>query len=236
MARVMGVDASKGGWFGLVLDPTGHTAHVAGGIAELVALAEADGPLDAIGIDIPIGLPDRSRRRADQLARQAVGPRRVSSVYMTPVRAALMAGTHDDAVARNRELVGEGVSDSGIRPAGADLRGRPVGTGSAAPRRRGAPGAQLRHDGRRATRRFEENLGRRGAAPSTAGRLGHLARAGHRPAGRPGPGRRRPRRRGSRMVGPAGRGGYGGEPTRPAGGVLRRLAVLDPHLARTVID
>ena len=110
MPRVMGVDAAKGGWFGLVLDPAGHTAHVAGGIAELVALAEAGGPLDAIGIDIPIGLPDRSRRRADELARQAVGPRRVSSVYLTPVRAALAAGTHDAAVARNRELIGEGVS------------------------------------------------------------------------------------------------------------------------------
>jgi predicted RNase H-like nuclease len=82
---------------------------VAADIAALVARAVAGGRLDAVGIDIPIGLPDAGRRRADVLARTEVGARR-SSVFLTPVRPALLAADHASAVAVNRELAGEGVS------------------------------------------------------------------------------------------------------------------------------
>ncbi len=60
-------------------------------------------------IDIPIGLPDTGRRRADLLARKAAGPR-WASVFITPVRAALEAGDHLSASAINRRLTGEGIS------------------------------------------------------------------------------------------------------------------------------
>ncbi|MGX1612606.1 DUF429 domain-containing protein [Micromonospora chalcea] len=50
-----------------------------------------------------------SRRQADVLAYKLVGPRR-SSVFMTPVRAALEAGSHAVTVQVNRERAGEGVS------------------------------------------------------------------------------------------------------------------------------
>jgi len=53
----------------------------------LVSLADTDG---RVAVDIPIGLPDTGRRRADVQARQAVGGRR-SAVFLTPVRAALLA-------------------------------------------------------------------------------------------------------------------------------------------------
>lgn len=108
-SRVLGVDACKVGWVGVVVQDGGAAVHVAKTVAALVADAEGDGHCAVIGIDIPIGLPDTGRRRADLLAYQLVGPRR-SSVFMTPVRAALEAGSHAAAVQVNREQAGEGVS------------------------------------------------------------------------------------------------------------------------------
>jgi predicted RNase H-like nuclease len=56
-----------------------------------------------------IGLLDTGRRQADVLAYKRVGPRR-SSVFMTPVQAALEAGSHAAAVEVNQHWAGEGVS------------------------------------------------------------------------------------------------------------------------------
>jgi predicted RNase H-like nuclease len=107
--RVLGVDACQAGWVGLTLHGDETQGFLASTISDLVDQAAADGPLDAVAIDIPIGLPDEGRRQADVLARAAVGPRR-SSVFMTPVLPALLAANHTAAVAINRELAGEGVS------------------------------------------------------------------------------------------------------------------------------
>ncbi|MDH2424963.1 DUF429 domain-containing protein [Sphaerisporangium sp. TRM90804] len=107
--RVLGVDACKAGWVGIVLAKGCTSAHFAVSIGELVALAEREGELAAVAIDIPIGLPDAGRREADVLARRAVGPR-WASVFMTPVRAALEADDHASAVAISRRLAGEGIS------------------------------------------------------------------------------------------------------------------------------
>jgi predicted RNase H-like nuclease len=108
-ARVLGVDACPGGWVGVVLADGSPTAHVARRFADVVALASADGPVTVVGVDIPIGLPGTGRRAADVLAKAAVGPLR-SSVFLTPVRAALLAPDHATAVVLNRQLAGEGTS------------------------------------------------------------------------------------------------------------------------------
>jgi predicted RNase H-like nuclease len=60
--RVLGVDACKAGWVGVVLDDGAAAAHVAKSVAALVAAVEMDGDLAVIGIDIPIGLADTGRR------------------------------------------------------------------------------------------------------------------------------------------------------------------------------
>jgi predicted RNase H-like nuclease len=88
--RVLGVDACKAGWVGIALSGRTITAYTAAHVDELVAAAHTDGSVDVVAIDMPIGLPDDGTRRADGLARAAVGPRR-SSVFITPVRAALEA-------------------------------------------------------------------------------------------------------------------------------------------------
>lgn len=112
-ARVLGVDACKSGWIGIALTggATGETttAYTATDIEELVAVAHTNGPVQVVAIDMPIGLPDAGTRRADQLARAAIGARR-SSVFITPVRAALEAPDHATAIAVNQHATGAGVS------------------------------------------------------------------------------------------------------------------------------
>jgi len=107
--RVLGVDACRGGWIGVSLGVGPTTAHFGPNIQDLIASAELHGRFDVVAIDMPIGLPDSGRRQADLQARAAVGARR-SSVFMTPVRAALEATDHDSAVLINRERAGEGLS------------------------------------------------------------------------------------------------------------------------------
>jgi predicted RNase H-like nuclease len=113
-SRVLGVDACRMGWVGVVLHEGVATVHVAKTIAALVGDVEIHGHLAVIGIDIPIGLPDSGRRQADMLAYKLVGPRR-SSVFMTPVRAAMAADSHAAAVQVNKERAGEGVSVQAYR-------------------------------------------------------------------------------------------------------------------------
>ncbi len=117
--RVLGVDACKAGWVGVLIDDADGSvrAFVAASIADLVARAETGGAVAAIGIDIPIGLADARMRQADILARQAAGVRR-SSVFLTPVRAALGCADFASAVAVNRERTGSGFSIQayGLKP------------------------------------------------------------------------------------------------------------------------
>ncbi len=90
-------------------EPWDPRPYVAPTIRQLAELAVADGPLQVIAMDIPIGLADTGRRRADQLARQALG-RRWPSLFITPVREAVEAGDFPAALAANRRLAGEGIS------------------------------------------------------------------------------------------------------------------------------
>lgn len=131
MVRVLGVDACRTGWVGIALDAVPR-AYSAPRIDALVAQAIADGPLDVVGVDMPIGLPDSGYRHADVLAREVVGRLR-SSVFMTPTRRALEAPNHATASALNRELTGAGISIQafGLKPKLAEVE-------------RWAPGAQVR--------------------------------------------------------------------------------------------
>jgi predicted RNase H-like nuclease len=68
-----------------------------------------DPVLSVIGIDMPIGLPDRGARQADRLAQKVLG-RRASSIFVTPTRDASSLGTQQRVSARNKELEGPGIS------------------------------------------------------------------------------------------------------------------------------
>ena len=78
---------------------------MADSVADLIAGSEPA----VIGVDIPIGLPDRGPRKADLAARKRLG-RRAATVFITPTRAALAAADYQSALAISREITGRGIS------------------------------------------------------------------------------------------------------------------------------
>jgi predicted RNase H-like nuclease len=105
VTEVIGCDVAKGTWVAVVLrDGAFARAFVAATLREVAAE-----PADAIAVDIPIGLPTRGQRAADLAARAFVGPRR-NSVFMTPVRAAVLEPDHAKASAINLAATGKGIS------------------------------------------------------------------------------------------------------------------------------
>jgi len=106
---VLGIDACRAGWVAIAWSGDAIRAYVHAEIAAIAAMAAADGPVHAIGIDIPIGLADSALRQADVLARKAAGVR-WASVFVTPVRPALLIEDYASASTLNRELTGGGIS------------------------------------------------------------------------------------------------------------------------------
>jgi predicted RNase H-like nuclease len=69
---------------------------------------------EAIAVDVPIGLPLAGPRAADLAARTAIGLRR-SSVFPTPIRAALEAGTYEEANRVSQQATSHGISQQAWR-------------------------------------------------------------------------------------------------------------------------
>ncbi|RBY75780.1 DUF429 domain-containing protein [Geodermatophilus sp. TF02-6] len=102
---VLGVDGVRGGWVG---------ARLEGRTVELLALADAAAVLAvpdvaAVGVDMPIGLPDDGPRACDAAARRRLG-RAGSSVFPAPLRAVLGARDHTEACRVSRAASGKALS------------------------------------------------------------------------------------------------------------------------------
>jgi predicted RNase H-like nuclease len=94
--KVLGLDACRGKWLAVAIDE-GHFdgARLA---SDAAALVSAWPDVAAIGVDIPIGLPETPTREADRAAREFVGERR-SSVFPTFPSVVLGAPTYEEAKA-----------------------------------------------------------------------------------------------------------------------------------------
>jgi predicted RNase H-like nuclease len=109
---VAGVDGCRSGW--VVASTPAHgpapvvSIEVVAHIAEVFDRVRA-GVLIAVGLDMPIGLPDAGARACDDRARARLGPRR-SSVFPTPPRPLLGSADHAEACERGRALDGRGIS------------------------------------------------------------------------------------------------------------------------------
>jgi predicted RNase H-like nuclease len=104
---VLGVDACPSGWCGILLDAASAPRACWG--PTITDLMTAAGPVELVGIDIPIGLPEDGVRECDTAARALVGPRR-SSVFIVPIRAAIMAESYEEANEIARSVTGRGIS------------------------------------------------------------------------------------------------------------------------------
>ena len=107
---VAGVDGYRGGWVVVTAPITGgaSTVECVARLDPLIARVRA-GEVRAAGIDMPIGLPSRTRRASDGQLRVHLGARR-SSIFPTPPRAVLDAVDYRDALARARAATGVGLS------------------------------------------------------------------------------------------------------------------------------
>ncbi|HZB51182.1 MAG TPA: DUF429 domain-containing protein [Mycobacteriales bacterium] len=103
---VLGVDGCPGGWVGAEVTGRRVRWHFAAGGA-VAELLERD--VDAVGIDMPIGLPAAGTRPCDRAARRQLGRAR-SSAFFAPPRAVLTAATHAEAVTMARDRGAPGLS------------------------------------------------------------------------------------------------------------------------------
>ncbi|MCY3863439.1 MAG: DUF429 domain-containing protein [bacterium] len=111
VARVAGVDGTRGGWV------MATTSTIPGSpvefwlstsFAEIWARARKRRLL-AVAIDMPIGLPDKVRRRSDREAKDLLGPRR-SSLFWTPSLYLLESADHTRANKLSKRVTGQGLS------------------------------------------------------------------------------------------------------------------------------
>lgn len=107
MVRALGIDAAGKNWVAVASDLRAYAAPT---LLDLFEMADADGTVEVVGIDMPIGLPDGADPRlADVQARQVVGPR-WPSVFMTPPRTVLAASTYETASVEARRVMDKGIS------------------------------------------------------------------------------------------------------------------------------
>jgi predicted RNase H-like nuclease len=99
--QAVAADGCRGGW----VVATRTSVVVLGGLAPLVE----DSTIVAVGVDMPIGLPDDWGRAADVEARRFLGGRRGVTVFPTPPRPLLHETDHATANARSRQLFGRGL-------------------------------------------------------------------------------------------------------------------------------
>lgn len=105
---VIGVDGCPDGWVAVLLDDAGGLE-----VRHLSTIAELDGlavPGTVVAVDIPMWFPTCPPRRSEVAARAVLGARRASSIFPTPIRAAVEAPDHAAANACSRAATGHGVS------------------------------------------------------------------------------------------------------------------------------
>jgi predicted RNase H-like nuclease len=129
--RAAGADGCKAGWLCVTRDAAGRLDSACFATAEAL-LAQRPRP-DALGLDIPIGLPERGARECDRAARAVLGARR-SSVFPAPPRAVLPARSFEEACRIREGLEGKRISKQAwgivpkIREVDAALRRAPART------------------------------------------------------------------------------------------------------------
>lgn len=100
----LGLDGARGGWVGALV----HEEAVFWFWFERIADALARRP-GVLGVDIPIGLPERAPRVCDIRARARLAWPRTASVFPAPPRVVLGAQDHAHACALARERTGAGI-------------------------------------------------------------------------------------------------------------------------------
>jgi predicted RNase H-like nuclease len=107
MAPVAGVDRMRGGWIVAVVHAEDRVRWHA--VPDAAAALERTEDCAAVGVDVPIGLPEHGRRPCDVAAARRLGPAR-SSVFPAPARPVLTATGYAEACALARSVDGRAIS------------------------------------------------------------------------------------------------------------------------------
>jgi predicted RNase H-like nuclease len=103
----VGVDGCKGGWIAVAIDDAGAcSTHL---VRTIDSISATIPDASVIAIDIPVGLVETGERHADREVKALLGPRR-SSLFMTPIRAALESTSHAEASSLSVAAGGAGIS------------------------------------------------------------------------------------------------------------------------------
>jgi predicted RNase H-like nuclease len=107
---VAGADGCRSGWVVATacIDGRCVTVEVVAHMAPVIGAVRC-GSLRALGVDMPIGLPERPGRAADREARALLSPRGMT-VFPTPARALVSAPTYAEANQRSKALFGTGLT------------------------------------------------------------------------------------------------------------------------------
>jgi len=109
---VAGVDGWSGGWVAVLATGASSTIAVAETFGEMMA-ATAD--CAAVGVDMPMWLPEAGIRDGDEQLRATLLTGRTSTLFWTPTRAVLdHLDSHGDAVIANKAAGGKGPSAQGF--------------------------------------------------------------------------------------------------------------------------
>lgn len=107
---VLGLDSCKRGWVAIAIDDQGLVgAFVEPTIIDAERTAHERWGVSTVVVDIPIGLPASGPRQADIQARTFIKPRH-SSVFSTPVRAAVESDSYLEASAASFDACGKRIS------------------------------------------------------------------------------------------------------------------------------
>ena len=101
-----GIDGCRFGWIAVRIEQGQVSFELTRSIRAIPSIFENDLTL----IDIPIGLSDHFERACDIEARQILKPKRHSSVFLTPVRAAAYAESYAEACRINFAATGKKIS------------------------------------------------------------------------------------------------------------------------------
>ncbi len=102
----VGIDGCSKGWIAVAVGSETTSVHYLPSISSVSSVIPG---ATVIAIDIPIGFPESGYRACDIEARVMLGPRR-SSLFFTPVRAALEAEPHAAATRIAKATTGKGMS------------------------------------------------------------------------------------------------------------------------------
>jgi predicted RNase H-like nuclease len=97
----------RGGWIVAVVRAADQVMWHA--VPDAATALARTGDCVAVGVDVPIGLPERGRRACDMAAAHRLGAAR-SSVFPAPVRAVLAAAGYPEACALARSVHGRAIS------------------------------------------------------------------------------------------------------------------------------